>query len=89
MLKKYAILTRQVAITLDIATVILSFITAYYVRIGILNIIPLGIETKLKDYSAILIMLAIVWWGLLNALRTYSSNNHKYGVITQDLCMFR
>lgn len=70
---KDARLTRQFAISVDIATVALSLIIAYYIRIGILTIFPFGAETTLKDYSVIFIMLAITWWGLLTVQGAYKS----------------
>jgi exopolysaccharide biosynthesis polyprenyl glycosylphosphotransferase len=72
MLKEHAWLTRQFAITVDIATVIVAFILSFYVRRALLFLIPFGAPTSPSDYALLLIIIPIIWWALLNVQNAYT-----------------
>ncbi|MBC8232618.1 sugar transferase [bacterium] len=72
MLKEHARLSRQFAITVDIATVIVAFILSFYVRWALLFLIPFGVNTSLSDYALLLIVIPIIWWALLNVQNAYT-----------------
>lgn len=72
MLKEHARLSRQFAITVDVATVIVAFILSFYVRRAILFLIPFGASTSLPNYAFLLIIIPIIWWVLLNIQNAYT-----------------
>ena len=73
MLKEYARLIRQSAITIDIVTVVISYILAHYVRSLLRVIVPFGTEITFSDYTTIILLIPAVWWMILNAQGAYKS----------------
>jgi len=72
MLKEHARLSRQFAITVDVATVVMAFVLSFYIRRALLFLIPFGAPTSLGDYALLLIIIPIIWWALLNMQNAYT-----------------
>ena len=72
MLKQHARLTRQFAVTVDVVTVVMAFITSFYARQALLSLFPFGAPTSLLDYALLLIVIPIIWWALLNVQNAYT-----------------
>jgi len=72
MLKEHARLTRQFAITIDVATVVIAFILSFYVRQILLFVIPFGIQVPVGDYIYLLFIVPPIWWALLNMQNAYT-----------------
>jgi hypothetical protein len=62
MLKEHARLTRQFAMTINVAIVIMTFVLSFYVRRALLFLIPFCAPTSLSDYAFLLIITPIIWW---------------------------
>ena len=72
MLKEHARLSRQFAITVDALTVIVAFISSFYIRRLLLFSVPFGAQTSLSDYAFLVILVPIIWWALLNMQNAYT-----------------
>jgi len=85
---KHVRLTRQFAVTVDVVIVVLSFVVAFYVRIGLLSIVSFGERTSIQDYAGFLAVIALVWWMLLNAQGAYISQRYT-SLITEYRSVLR
>ncbi len=72
MLREHATLTRQFAISVDIITVIAAFVLSFYIRLGVLSLVPFADPTTLWNYGLLLILIPVIWWALLNMHNAYS-----------------
>jgi len=73
MLKGDARLTRQLFITVDVVTTIISFILAYYLRRLLLTVVSFGSTTSLGEYSVTMLFIVLIWGASFNIQGAYVS----------------
>ena len=83
MFKGFFDFRRQIAITLDILVVIGSFITAYFVRLLILEFIPFGQPIELGNYWELIVVIAFLWWWIFSLQGAYASN--RFASLSQEI----
>jgi exopolysaccharide biosynthesis polyprenyl glycosylphosphotransferase len=75
MLRQYPGILRKAVWLLDLATTILSFVVAYYVRLAVFPLIqylyPQGRETAFVEYRLLIVLIAVLWAVLLLVMGRY------------------
>ncbi len=75
MLKQYPGILRKAVWLSDLLTTVLSFIAAYYLRLGLFPVIqalyPQGRETEFSDYRLLLVLVAFLWGSLFLIMGRY------------------
>ena len=72
MIREHATLTRQFAISVDIITVVAAFILSFYIRLGLISLVPYAAPTTLWNYGLLLMVIPVIWWALLNVYNAYT-----------------
>ena len=72
MIREHAALTRQFAISVDIITVVVAFILSFYIRLGLISLVPYAEPTTFWNYGLLLIIIPVIWWALLNMNNAYT-----------------
>ncbi len=91
MFKKEFILIRPIAMVFDFLAILLSFITAYHLRIYLLKIIPFGSQTSLGDYYGLILSIILLWWCFFNLDGAYlndrfSNLKQEYHTVIKTVC---